>query len=318
MRVLVTGGAGFIGSHISQRLLEDGHEVRILDNLSTGRIENIERFRDNITFLEGDIRDELALKTSAQGCDLIYHQAAIVSVPYSVDHPEETMDVNIGGTLNVIRSASRHGVKRVVFASSAAVYGDAPELPKEESMIPVPISPYGAEKIMGEYYAKMATRLYGVECVALRYFNVFGPRQDPRSPYSGVISVFVDRVLSRKSPTVFGDGHQYRDFVFIDNVVQANMLAGTSDKAPGEAYNVGLGQKTSLLDLLSALQEITGFSFDPAFAKPREGDIRESVAKITKIETELGYKPTVGVKEGLRRLCDYERGLREGLNEVSC
>jgi nucleoside-diphosphate-sugar epimerase len=199
VRVLITGGAGFIGSHIAETLVNKGHEVRIVDNLSTGNIQNLHGFADKVEFFRGDIRNQALLSKLATGCDLIYHQAAVVSVPYSVDYPQETHDVNIQGTLNVLLAARERGVKRVVFACSAAVYGEDPELPKRETMAAEPIAPYGIEKITGEYYCMVFNKLYGVEAVALRYFNVFGPRQDPRSPYSGVISIFVDRALSKKA-----------------------------------------------------------------------------------------------------------------------
>jgi UDP-glucose 4-epimerase len=307
VRVLITGGAGFIGSHIAETLVNKGHEVRIVDNLSTGNIQNLHGFADKVEFFRGDIRNQALLSKLATGCDLIYHQAAVVSVPYSVDYPQETHDVNIQGTLNVLLAARERGVKRVVFACSAAVYGEDPELPKRETMAAEPIAPYGIEKITGEYYCMVFNKLYGVEAVALRYFNVFGPRQDPRSPYSGVISIFVDRALSKKQPIVFGDGEQNRDFVFIDNVVQANILAGTVKGAAGRCYNVGLGQKTTLNDLLAMLGRITEQTIEARYQEARAGDIRESVADITRIKSELGYDPQVGVEEGLKRLVDFEK-----------
>lgn len=310
MKVLITGGSGFIGSHIAERFVSEGHEVVIVDNLSTGRLENIAAFADKVSFHRGDIRNQALLNKLAEGCDLIYHEAAVVSVPYSVEYPQETHDVNIQGTLNVLLAARDQKVKRVVFACSAAIYGEDPELPKRENMAAAPIAPYGIEKITGEYYCNVFTKLYGVEAVALRYFNVFGPRQDPKSPYSGVISIFVDRVLAKKTPLVFGDGGQYRDFVFVDNVVQANYLAGTVDKAAGGVYNVGLGQKTTLNDLLAMLGRITDQDVKPEYREERAGDIRESVADISKITRELGYDPKVGVEEGLKALVEYEKTQR--------
>lgn len=307
MRVLVTGGAGFIGSHIAEHLVNDGHEVRVVDNLTTGRKENFAHFADKIAFTEGDIRDAALMVELAQGCELIYHEAAVVSVPYSVDHPQETHDVNIQGTINVLQAAKTAGVRRVIFACSAAIYGEEPELPKTEKMAPLPLSPYGVEKITGEYYLGTWNKLYGVETVSLRYFNVFGPRQDPKSPYSGVISIFVDRAISKKQPTIFGDGGQYRDFVFIDNVVQANILAGTVPNAAGRCYNVGCGAQTSLNDLLEILGELSGGEIKANYEDPRAGDIRESVADISRAKAELGYDPKVAVKEGLRQLLEYEK-----------
>ena len=307
MKALVTGGAGFIGSHIAQRLLGDGHEVRILDNLTTGRMENLADFAQDVEFVEGDIRDADALQRVCEGCELVFHQAAVVSVPYSVEHPQETHDVNIQGTFNVLQAARAQGVRRVMFACSAAIYGEDPELPKREAMAPAPLSPYGLEKIAGEYYMNVFNALYGLETVALRYFNVFGPRQDPKSPYSGVISIFVSKVLARQTPTVFGDGLQSRDFVFVDNVVQANMLAATVPGAPGRCYNVGCGQQTTLNDLLQMLGRLTDQDVKPIYAETRAGDIKDSLADISRIRQELGYDPRVGVEEGLNQLLEFER-----------
>jgi len=307
VKALVTGGAGFIGSHIAQRLLKDGHEVRILDNLTTGRLDNLAAFADDVEFVEGDIRDPAVLEQVCAGCELVFHQAAVVSVPYSVDHPQETHDVNIQGTFNVLQAARSQGVRRVMFACSAAVYGEDPELPKRETMAPAPLSPYGLEKIAGEYYMNVFNALYGVETVALRYFNVFGPRQDPKSPYSGVISIFVNKVLARETPTVFGDGEQSRDFVFVDNVVQANMLAATMPGAPGRCYNVGCGRQTTLNQLLQKLGNLTDQKVEPVYAETRAGDIKDSLADISRIKEELGYDPKVGVEEGLGQLLEFER-----------
>jgi len=307
LRVLVTGGAGFIGSHITAHLLERGDSVCIVDNLSTGRLENMATFADQVDFIEGDIRDADLLHDAACECALVYHEAAVVSVPYSIEHPQETHDVNIQGTLNVLQAARRQKVKRVVYASSAAIYGEDPELPKSESMAPAPIAPYGIEKITGEYYLSAFDKLYGVETVSLRYFNVFGPRQDPKSPYSGVISIFVDRMLGEQTPTIFGDGEQYRDFVYIDNVVQANLLAGTVPSAAGGCFNIGCGAKTSLNDLLGMLSRIAGRDIKAEYASDRSGDIRESVADIGRAARVLGYAPSIGAEEGLTRLVEHER-----------
>ena len=310
MRVLVTGGAGFIGSHIAERLVRDGHAVRIVDNFSSGRRENLAGFADQVELVEGDIRDAALLERLSLGCELVYHEAAVVSVPYSVEHPQETHDVNIQGTLNVLQAARRGKVRRVVFACSAAVYGEEPELPKREAMAPLPIAPYGVEKITGEYYLGVFNKLYGVETVSLRYFNVFGPRQDPRSPYSGVISIFVDRVLKGVTPRVFGDGQQCRDFVFVANVVDANLLAGRVASAAGRCYNIGCGQRTTLNDLLRILGRLTGQEVHPEYDEARAGDIRESVADISRARRELGYEPVISVEEGLRQLLDHERAQR--------
>ncbi len=310
MRVLVTGGAGFIGSHIAERLVRDGHQVRIVDNFFSGHRENLAGFADRIELVEGDIRDLALLTRLCEGCELVYHEAAVVSVPYSVEHPQETHDVNIQGTLNVLLAARARKVRRVVFACSAAVYGEDPELPKRETMAPAPIAPYAVEKITGEYYLGVFHKLYGVETVSLRYFNVFGPRQDPRSPYSGVISIFVDRLLAGQVPTIFGDGQQCRDFVFVENVVDANLLAGTVPAAAGRAYNVACGERTTLNQLLAILAKLCGREVKPVYAPPRAGDIRDSLAAIDRARSELGYAPKVGVEEGLRRLLEHERRAR--------
>ncbi len=307
MKALVTGGAGFIGSHIVDRLLREGHEVVVYDNFSSGRRENIAHLEGHksVAVIEGDVRDAPQLDYRMAGCQVVFHEAAIVSVPYSVEHPQETHDVNIQGTLNVLLAAKKNAVRRVVFACSAAVYGEDPELPKKESMRPLPISPYGVEKITGEMYLQTWAKLFAVETVSLRYFNVFGPRQDPKSPYSGVISVFVSRALEGKPVTVFGDGKQSRDFVYVDNVVDANLRAATMPGVSGLAFNVGCGQRTTLLELLAMLGRIVGRDLTPTLAAPRAGDIKDSLADIALARTMLGYAPEVGVEEGLRRLVDH-------------
>jgi UDP-glucose 4-epimerase len=310
VRVLITGGAGFIGSHIAERLVGEKHDVRILDNLSSGRRENLTEFFRGVEFVEGDIRDLELLERLCQGCEVIFHQAAIVSVPYSVEHPQETHDVNIQGTLNVLHAARRQKVRRVVYACSAAVYGEDPELPKKETMAPFPISPYGVEKITSEYYLGVFHALYGVQTVSLRYFNVFGPRQDPRSPYSGVISIFVDRVLKKQTPIVYGDGDQSRDFVYISNVVDANLLAATTPGAAGRCYNIGCGKRTRLNALLQMLGRLTQTECRPRHLDPRPGDIRDSVADISRAREELGYHPAMEVEQGLGFLLAHERKIR--------
>jgi UDP-glucose 4-epimerase len=304
MKALVIGGAGFIGSHIAERLAHAGHAVKAFDNLSTGKRENLAPLAAEIELVVADVRDAERLGQEMRGCDVVFHQAAIVSVPYSVEHPDETLEVNLRGTLNVLRAAQSAGVKRVVMASSAAVYGEDPELPKRETMLPSPISPYGLEKLASEHYLSIWTKLFAVETVALRYFNVFGPRQDPSSAYSGVISIFVDRILRDAPITIFGDGAQFRDFVYVANVVEANILAATRPEASGRVYNVGCGARTSLNDLVRILARICGRDVRPSHAAPRAGDIRESLADISRARAELGYEPRVGVEEGLRALVD--------------
>lgn len=308
MRALVTGGAGFIGSHIVGRLLSLGHEVRVIDNFSTGKRENLAGFGKDVAVIEGDIRDGDAVARAVDGCDLVFHEAAIVSVPYSVEHPRETHDVNIEGTLNVLLAARNAKVRRVVFASSAAIYGEEPTLPKTEAMLPEPISPYGVEKVTAEYYLRCFTSIYGLETVALRYFNVFGPRQDPSSPYSGVISVFVNRILAGRSISIFGDGEQSRDFVYVEDVVSANILAATVPRAAGRVYNVARGERTSLLELAARLGDAADVRPVIEHLEPRAGDIRHSLADITRARTELGYTPEVTVADGLARLVRHVRG----------
>jgi UDP-glucose 4-epimerase len=308
MRALVTGGAGFIGSHIAHRLVAAAHDVVVLDNLFTGSRANLTAIADRVRFVEGDVRHLATVEECATGCDVIFHEAAIVSVPLSVERPQESHDVNIQGTLNVLQAARKAKTRRVVYASSAAIYGEEPTLPKSEAMRPEPMSPYGVEKIAGEHYLATWSRLFAVETVSLRYFNVFGPRQDPRSPYSGVISIFVDRILAGRPITFFGDGSQCRDFVYVDNVVDANILAATCEGVSGRAYNVGCGIRTTLVELAALVERAAGRSVERSFSGPRAGDIKESVADIARARAELSYTPVVGVEDGLRRLVQHVRG----------
>ncbi|MCA9590345.1 MAG: NAD-dependent epimerase/dehydratase family protein [Myxococcales bacterium] len=307
MRTLVTGGAGFIGSHIVRRLLELGHAVRVLDDFSTGSRDNLAEVSSDVEITAGDVRDADALERVANGCEVIFHEAAIVSVPYSIEHPMESHAVNVVGTLNTLEVARRVGARRVVFASSAAVYGAEPTLPKVESMLPAPISPYGVEKLTCEHYLAAWAHLFGVETVALRYFNVFGPRQDPSSPYSGVISVFVDRLLAGRGVTFFGDGRQTRDFVYAGDVAEANVLAASARGVSGRAYNVACGRETSLLDLATMIGDAVGRPVVRTFEPARVGDIARSSADIGRARDELGYAPAVTVEEGLRRLVAARR-----------
>jgi UDP-glucose 4-epimerase len=308
MRALVTGGGGFIGSHIAHRLVQAGHDVVVLDNFFTGSRANLVAIADGIRLVEGDVRDPAMVEECATGCEVVFHQAAIVSVPYSVEHPQESHDVNIQGTINVLQAARKARTRRVVFASSAAIYGEEPTLPKVETMRAEPMSPYGVEKITGEHYLATWSKLFQVETVALRYFNVFGPRQDPRSPYSGVISIFVDRIMGGRPITFFGDGSQCRDFVYVDNVVDANLLAATREGVSGRAYNVACGRRTTLIELASLIERAAERRVQRSFSEPRPGDIKESVADIARARTELGYAPAVDVEEGLKRLVHWVRG----------
>lgn len=300
---LITGGCGFIGSHIAEALVAEGSQVRVLDNFSSGKQENLKGFGAGIEVVRGDVRDPGVLTEAMKGVNQVFHEAALVSVAVSVEQPEENDAINIRGTLNVLQAARAAGVKRVVFATSAATYGNNPELPKRETMLPEPESPYALAKLAGEYYLRLYSRLYHVETVALRYFNVFGPRQDGKSMYSGVISRFIDDIRQGRAPTIFGDGGQTRDFVYVKDVVQANLLAMRSTSAGGgEVFNVATGHKVSLLELWETLKRITGSSLEPRFLEARAGDIRHSLADISKIRTTLGYAPRFSLEEGLRAI----------------
>ena len=325
MKYLVTGGAGFIGSHIVDALLKEKHDVVVLDNLSSGHTKNLSAAMDQIEFIHGDIRDPDLCRKAAEGCSGIFHEAALVSVADSVERPLDNHEINITGTLNVLEAARQCGVKRVVFASSAAIYGNNPTLPKHEDMLPEPMSPYAVAKITGEHYLRTYAELYGLECVALRYFNVFGSRQDPSSPYSGVISIFSERVLNGLPVTLFGDGEQTRDFVNVADVVSANLMAmQTALVATKElketqnpdqpspvnhqpssrnfvALNVATGQPSSLLQLLSNLEEITGNKVERRFEPARAGDIKDSVASNKKLNA-IGWEPSVDFHRGLAEL----------------
>lgn len=302
-RYLITGGAGFIGSHIAEALVATGADVVIFDNLSSGYLHNLANIEKQVTFVKGDVRQPAELKAVMQGVTHVFHEAALVSVFDSVERPFDNHEINITGTLNVLTAAREAGVKRVLFAGSAAAYGNNPTLPKREDMRPEPESPYGLAKVAGEYYLQVFAKLYGVETVVLRYFNVYGPRQDPTSMYSGVISKFTDVIRAGKTPMVFGDGLQTRDFVFVKDIARANVLAMHSTKAGrGETINVGTGRRTSLLDLLNTLKTVTGRQFDPIFKEARVGDVRDSVADITNARTLLDYEPQYTIEAGLAQL----------------
>jgi UDP-glucose 4-epimerase len=298
---LVTGGAGFIGSHICTALVARGERVRVIDNLLTGKRANLAHLSGKIEFIEASITDETAIRQAVENVSVVFHQAAIPSVPRSVREPRLNHEANVNGTFNVLMAARDAGVRRVVYAASSSAYGDTETLPKVETMLPAPLSPYAAAKLVGEYYCQVFTRVYGLETVALRYFNVFGPRQDPTSPYSGVISKFVTVLLDGAAPTIFGDGEQSRDFTYIDNVVDANLRAAEAPDAAGEVINVAIGERITLNELLAQLQQIIGTNLTPNYAEMRAGDVRHSLADITKAQKLLGYKPLVGLSEGLRQ-----------------
>jgi UDP-glucose 4-epimerase len=303
MLYLVTGGAGFIGSHITDRLLTDGHRVRILDNFSTGKHENIPASAD-VEVVEGDVGDTGTVRQCMDGVDIVFHEAAIASVHETVGNPLASERTNYRGTVNVLEAARRAGARRVVFACSAAVYGDLPELPKQESMPVKPLSPYAIDKLASEYACKVYHTLYGLETVALRYFNVFGPRQDPSSPYSGVISIFSDCTRQGKRPTIYGDGGQTRDFIYVSDVVEANMRAASAQAAPGNAYNIATGATVTINELLQTICRLEGQSFDPAYKPVRAGDIRHSSADISSAARDLDWQPQVVFEEGLKKLLE--------------
>lgn len=307
MRFLVTGGAGFIGSNIVEELLQRGEQVRVLDNFSTGKRENLAAFQEHIELVEGDLRDLATVRRAVAGMDYVLHQAAIPSVPRSVDDPLENDLVNVVGTLNLLVAARDAGVKRVVFASSCAVYGDDPILPKREDMLPQPKSPYAASKLAREHYCRAFSEVYGLETVALRYFNVFGPRQDPASDYAAVIPLFVTRLLRGQAPTIHGDGLQSRDFVYVANVVQANWLAATTPGIAGRVFNIAYGKRCTLLDLSDILNDILGTRIAPLHDDPRPGDVRHSQADISAAQRALGYRVVVDFAEGLRRTVEWYR-----------
>jgi UDP-glucose 4-epimerase len=303
MKVLVTGAAGFVGSAITRRMIGDGHAVVGVDNLSTGNLENLIPVRERMEFHEADIRDGAAMERLCDGVEVIFHEAALPSVPKSVLDPLTSHQNNIEGTLMVLLAARAKGVRRVVYAASSSAYGESPTLPKHEGMTPAPISPYAVQKLTGELYMQSFTRVYGLETVSLRYFNVFGPYQAADSPYSGVLAKFITSMLANESPVVYGDGQQSRDFTYIDNVVEANLLAATAvaERVSGRVYNVACGERYSLLDTFRILQEITGFAGELKFGPPRTGDIQHSLAAIEQAQEDLGYAPGVDFVEGLRR-----------------
>jgi len=304
---LVTGGAGFIGSHIAERLVLDGHTVRVLDDFSSGRESNLDSFRNDIEIVHGDIRDADVVKRATKGVDIVFHEAALGSVPRSVVDPLTTHEVNMTGTLNVFLAARDAGARRVVYASSSSVYGETPVLPKREDMTAQPLSPYALSKLVGEHYASVFKQIYGFEIVSLRYFNIFGPRQDPESQYAAVVPRFITALLNGKAPVVYGDGLQSRDFTYVDNVVNANLLASEADGMAGRAFNVACGGRYTLLELLARLKEILGSDIEPVHEAARAGDVRDSQASIEAAEQAFGYRVSVDFDEGVRRTVDWYR-----------
>jgi nucleoside-diphosphate-sugar epimerase len=306
---LITGIGGFIGSSLARALLSRGEQVRGIDNFATGRRDNLAEVLDRIDFCEADILDLDAMKKACAGADYVLHQAAIPSVPKSVLDPLGSNRANVDGTVNVLVAARDAKVKRVVYAASSSAYGDTPTLPKHEGMTASPISPYAVAKLASEHYMTSFYRCYGLETVSLRYFNIFGPRQDPSSPYSGVLAKFITQMLRGEQPTIFGDGEQSRDFTYIDNAVEANLLACTAPaaQAAGQMCNVATGRRVTLNETFRALQELTGYSGKPRYGPERGGDIKHSLADISKAEARLGYRPKVGFEEGLQKTVEWYR-----------
>ncbi len=308
---LVTGGAGFIGSHIAEALVARGDRVRVLDNLCTGHVSNLKHLEKQIEFIEGDITQASTVAAAVRGVDCVFHEAALASVPRSVERPLDTNAACVTGTLTVLDEARKAGVRRLVYAASSSAYGDQPTSSKRETDLPAPISPYGAAKLAGEAYCQAFTATYGFETVCIRYFNVFGPRQDPHSQYSAVIPLFITALLAGKQPTIYGDGHQSRDFTYVSNVVHGNLLAADAEakRVAGRTLNVANGRSTSLLELIAILNTLLGTRIQPLHAPPRVGDVRESLADITQARERLAYEPPVGFEEGLRLSIDYYRGI---------
>lgn len=307
----MTGGAGFVGSHIASALVTSGARVRIIDDLSTGYRENITEIGGDIDFVQGSLADESLLNKALEDVELVFHEAAIPSVPRSVENPRQTHVASVDATFSLLLAARDKKVRRVVYAASSSVYGDQPTLPKSETMLPDPLSPYAVAKLVGEYYCQVFTRVYKLETVSLRYFNVFGPRQDPSSQYSGVISRFIAALLSGQTPVIYGDGEQSRDFTYVDNVVQANLKAAQTSKGVGSVINIANGQRITLNELLGELKDLTGrASVNAVYEDSRPGDVLHSLADISRARELLGFEPQVGLREGLRRTMDWWKDSR--------
>ena len=308
---LVTGGAGFIGSHIASSLASSGARVRILDDLSTGHLENIEEIGGEVDFVQGSVADVAVLDKVLEDVELVFHEAAIPSVPRSIENPRQSHIASVDGTFSLLLAARDRKVRRLVYAASSSAYGDQPTLPKREEMLPDPLSPYAVAKLVGEYYCQVFARVYGLETVALRYFNVFGPRQDPGSQYSGVVSRFISMLLKNERPVIYGDGEQSRDFTYIDNVIEANLGAAGAKDVSGTVFNVANGERVTLNQLLAALKELTGRSEVTAeYRDSRIGDVRHSLADTTRARQLLGYEPRVGLREGLAKTIDWWKSSR--------
>jgi len=309
-KYLVTGGAGFIGSHITQRLVSEGESVRVLDNFSSGKRSNLAGFEDKIELIEGELRNPEDCRRACEGIDVIFHEAAVPSVPKSVADPVTSHQANVDGTFNLLVAARDAKVRRVVYAASSSAYGDLPELPKRETAAPQPLSPYAANKLFGEYYCRVFYECYGLESVSLRYFNVFGPRQDPKSQYAAAIPAFVTAILRDEPPVIYGDGTQTRDFTYIDNVVDANLRAArTPNKLKGDVVNIACGTHISVNEIIEQINLLLGKNVQPRYEPPRPGDVKHSLADISRARELIGFQPTVMFQEGLRRAIEYYRSI---------
>lgn len=302
---LVTGGAGFIGSHIAAALLEQGHHVRILDNYSTGRRENVAPLAGRVEILEGDLRRPADCRRACEGIEIIFHQAAVPSVPKSVEDPVTSHESNIDGTFNLLQAARAAKVRRVIYAASSSAYGDTPALPKHEDQLPQPLSPYAVQKLTGEHYCRVFAECFGLETISLRYFNVFGPRQDPKSQYAAAIPAFITAILADRQPVIYGDGEQTRDFTYIDNVVHANILAARAPGVRGEVLNIACGERISINRIVTQINRHLGKEIRPEYAPPRAGDVRHSQADIRRARERIGFEPRILFDEGLARTIDW-------------
>lgn len=304
-KFLVTGGAGFIGSHLVERLVRDGEGVRVLDNFSSGKRQNLEPFGSKVEIIEGDLRNPDDCRRACSGVSIIMHEGAVPSVPKSVEDPLTSHQANVDGTFNLLMAARDAGCKRVIFAASSSAYGDQPELPKHEKQKPDPLSPYAANKLFGEYYLRVFSLCYGLETISLRYFNVFGPRQDPKSQYAAAIPAFVTAILHNEPPTIYGDGEQTRDFTYIENVVHANLLAAKAPKTNGEVINVACGESVTVNQIIAAINQLLGKQVKAKYVDTRPGDVKHSLADISLAKRLIGYEPLVDFEEGLRRAIDW-------------
>jgi UDP-glucose 4-epimerase len=307
--VLVTGGAGFIGSHLATRLVELGHKVRVIDNLSTGHRKNLVHLEGEVELLEADLRDAAACAKACRGVEFVFHEAAMGSVPKSIDDPQTSHDVNINGTFNLFLAAAEAKIRRVIYAGSSSVYGDSAESPKHEAIIPQPLSPYAVQKLTGEYYCSAFSRCFGIDTITLRYFNVFGARQDPTSRYAAAIPAFVTAIMRGESPVVYGDGEQSRDFTYIDNVVEGNMLAMNANRTGGVAVNLACGGQITINETIAAINRSLGANIKPKYVASRAGDVRHSCADIRLAKNVLDFTPKVGFEEGLKKSIEFYRNL---------